>query len=91
LYINQVLKGDKTMPGMEEKMRTALLTFIDILYAVVYGLILVQTYDQVIMPAEPLGEKANNVLLVIGVFYFLTWDWLHARRLTLKNPYTIDT
>jgi len=76
------------MQEMEEKMRSALLTFIDILYAVVYGLILVQMFDQVIMPAKPVVEKANNVLLVIGVFYFLTWDWLHGRRLTLKNPYT---
>lgn len=76
------------MQEMEEKMRNALLTFIDILYAVVYGLILVQTYDQVMMPTKTLLEKANNLSLIIGVFYFLSWDWLHARRLTLTNPYT---
>lgn len=77
------------MQEMEEKMRNALLTFIDILYAVVYGLILVQTFDQVIFPAtKPPLEKASNLLLIIGVFYFLVWDWLHARRLTLINPYT---
>lgn len=36
------------MQEMEGKMRDALLMFVDILYAVVYGLILVQIFDQVI-------------------------------------------
>lgn len=24
---------------------------------------------------------------MLGVFYFLLWDWLHGRMLTLRNPY----
>lgn len=70
-------------------MRNALLAFIDFLYAVVFALVLAETFTQVILPAEKvILEKATNLILVIGVFYFLSWDWLHARRLTLKNAYT---
>lgn len=79
------------MQEMEEKMCNALLTFIDILYAVVYGLILVQTFDQVISSEmktmDDVVKKTSNLILVFGVFYFLTWDWLQGRLLTLKNPY----
>jgi len=74
---------------LEERMRDALLVFIDMLYAVVFGLILIQTFDQIVLSEiKSLPEKTRNLFLVISVFYFLSWDWLHARRLTLKNPYT---
>jgi len=73
----------------EERMRSALLSFVDFLYAVVFALVLAETFTRVILPVEKtILEKTSNLILVIGVFYFLSWDWLHARRLTLKNPYT---
>lgn len=72
---------------MEEKVRDALLAFVDFLYAVVFGIIVAQLLDQVLTANESVLEKGGRIFLVIGVFYFLTWDWLHGRLLTLKNPY----
>jgi len=76
------------MKEQEERITNALLAFVDFLYAVVFGLVLSQTFTDVILePNKTVLEKVINVLLVIGVFYFLSWDWLHGRRLTVKNPY----
>lgn len=73
---------------MVEKLRDTLFAFIDFLYAVVFGLILAETYDKIILSdAKTFIDKCNNILLVIVVFYYLCWDWLHARQLTLTNPY----
>lgn len=76
------------MEQAEERITSALLAFIDFLYAVVFGLVLSQTFEEVVLePTKTTVEKIINVLLVVGVFYFLSWDWLHGRRLTVKNPY----
>lgn len=72
---------------MEENVRSALLAFVDFLYAVVFGLVLAKLFDEVITSQVHWLEKARKIALVSGVFYFLTWDWLHGRLLTLKNPY----
>ena len=74
---------------MEEKISDALLVFIDFLYAVVFGFVLVEVYSQVIN-SEILNyvQKASALFLIVGVFYFLVWDWLHGRLLTLRNPYS---
>jgi len=74
---------------MEEKISDSLLAFIDFLYAVVFGLVLAEAYEEIIN-SETLGslDKLGGILLVISVFYFLSWDWLHGRLLTLRNPYT---
>lgn len=71
----------------EEKVQDALLTFVDFLYAVVFSLVLIQLYDQVISTALGLHIKVGKVLLVTSAFYFLAWDWMHGRLLTLRNPY----
>lgn len=71
-----------------ERFSETLLVFVDILYAVVFGLILADTFERVINnPEKSIAEKASLVLLVASVFYFLAWDWLHGRLLTIKNPY----
>ncbi len=72
----------------EEKVQDALLSFVDFLYAVVFGLVLVQLFEQVISTQLAVQAKAGKVLLVIGVFYFIAWDWMHGRLLTFRNPYT---
>lgn len=65
-----------------------LLSFIDFLYAVVFGLVLAETFENVIEKEEKTFlDKSGNILLLIGVFYFLAWDWLHGRLLTIRNPY----
>ena len=64
-----------------------LLSFIDFLYAGVFGLILAKTFEDVITKEGKFLHKSGNVLLLIGVFYFLAWDWLHGRLLTIRNPY----
>ena len=74
--------------SLEEKIQDALLTFTDFLYAVVFGLIVAETFDKIIVSeTKSYLEKTSNLLLVLGVFYFLMWDWLHGRLLTLKNPH----
>jgi len=81
---------------VEEKIQDSLLAFVDFFYAVVFGLILAQTFDEIILKdVDPktlkeisVVDKCSNLLLVSGVFYFLCQDWLHARNFTLRNPYT---
>lgn len=76
------------MQELEEKVNDVLLSFIDFLYAVVFGLIVSELFDKVFFVTEKtIIEKITSFLLVLGVFYFLLWDWLHGRLLTLKNPY----
>jgi hypothetical protein len=72
----------------EERVQGFLLGFVDFLYAVLFGVILQQTYSDVLL-AEGLqqSEKLVRILLVIGVFYFLLGDWIQGRLLTLRNPY----
>lgn len=73
---------------LSERVNDVLLAFVDFLYAVVFGLIVADTFEVVIRnPLTSAVDKTANVLLVLGVFYFLLWDWLHGRLLTLKNPY----
>jgi len=73
---------------LEEKMSGALLAFVDFLYAVVFGLIVAETFHKVVFSEKKSYlDKTSALLLVVGVFYFLMWDWLHGRLLTLKNPY----
>lgn len=72
----------------EQKIQDALLTFVDFLYALVFGLVLIQLFDQVITANMVTQVKVGKALLVIGVFYFIAWDWMHGRLLTIRNPYT---
>lgn len=72
----------------EVRITDTLLSFIDFLYAVVFGLVLAETFENVIGKEEKTFlDKSGNILLLIGVFYFLAWDWLHGRLLTIRNPY----
>lgn len=73
---------------IEQKTRDSLTDFINFLYAVVFGLIVAEMFPQVLMvTTTSVWQKAGNLLLLIAAFYFLSWDWLHGRLLTLKNPY----
>lgn len=71
---------------VEASMRNGLLTFVDYFDAAIYAFILLQVLANVIDTELPAIEKINRVFLVSGVFYFFTWDWIHTRLLTLKNP-----
>ena len=72
---------------MEDKVHDSLLAFTDFLYAVVFGMIVGKIFEDVINATGHWGDKLGKIALVGGVFYFLAWDWLHGRLLTLKNPY----
>ena len=77
------------MPNNEERIVSFLLAFVDFLYAVLFGFVLQQLHEKVLI-AEGMSyyDKATRVLLVIGVFYFLMGDWISARLLTARNVYT---
>ena len=73
---------------LAEKATSALLAFIDFLYAVVFGFIVADAFAQVVNEtSKTWSDKAASLFLVVSVFYFVAWDWLHARLLILKNPY----
>ena len=73
----------------EKKVAESLLIFIGFLYVVVFGLIIAGIFRDVLMPEDkPFSEKAVAILMVLAAFYFLVWDWLHGRLLTLKNHYS---
>lgn len=75
----------------EARVSDSLLTFIDFLYAVVFGLIVAGMFSDVLTKEKEditRYQKAGRLLMVIAAFYFLSWDWLPGRLLTLKNPYT---
>jgi hypothetical protein len=65
-----------------------LISFIDFLYAVVFGLILEKTFEEfLISNGAATPNEFTAMALVVGVFYILCWDWLHGPLLTLNNPY----
>lgn len=72
---------------MDEKINEALLAFVDFLYAVVFGLIVAKIFEGTLFPEIHAVVKVKSLLLVLAVFYFLLWDWLHGRLLTLRNPF----
>ncbi|MBI3115091.1 MAG: hypothetical protein HYZ09_01190 [Candidatus Kerfeldbacteria bacterium] len=72
---------------MDEKVNDVLLAFVDFLYAVVFGLIVAKIFDDTLLPEIHAAVKVKSLLLVLAVFYFLMWDWLHGRLLTLRNPF----
>jgi len=72
---------------LEEKVQNAMMIFTDFLYVIVFGLILQKIYEDVLdNPFGGIGHP-ERLLLLVGIFYFLAWDWIHGRLLTLKNPY----
>ncbi|OGL85734.1 hypothetical protein A3I40_03070 [Candidatus Uhrbacteria bacterium RIFCSPLOWO2_02_FULL_48_12] len=89
LTVVSTREEELTADELREQVRASLLAFVDFLYAVVFGLVLAGTYERIILSEElSVLNRAGNTILVLGVFYFLTWDWIHGRLLTLKNPYT---
>ena len=73
------------------KIDESLLFFIDFLYAFVFGLILTDAVSKIVWPEEHSWklwrQRVDHIIMVVSIFYFLAWDWVHARILTLKNPY----
>jgi hypothetical protein len=74
----------------EEELRITerLLMFVDFIYALVFALVVDKTYEQVVDRAElDWLDKGCRIALVIAVFYFLFWDWVRGRQLTLRYQY----
>ena len=73
---------------LEQRISDSLVMFADFIYAIVFGLIVSETYDKVIVNEDkPIWQKVQDMTLIVVMFYFLAWDWLRARLLTIKNPY----
>ena len=73
---------------MEKDIRSSLFTYVDFFDAAIFVFILAEVMTKVIDTQLSLLEKTNRISLVMGVFYLFTWDWVHTRLLTLKNPLT---
>jgi hypothetical protein len=73
---------------LSAEVNQALVTFIDFIYAVVFGLIVAQAYDTIINDGGLLSDNNGaKLLLLLGFSYFFSWDWILGRILTLRNPY----
>jgi hypothetical protein len=85
--------NDDTSIGAEERnvvskedVRGVLICFTDFIYAVVFVLIVQKVFDDLI--EKKIDANCIIRILLLGVmFYFLTWDWVLGRILTLKIPY----
>jgi hypothetical protein len=72
----------------KERVHEALITFSDFIYAIVFVAIVQKVFDDVLNNTDvSLLEKWSKLLLLVAIFYFLTWDWILGRILTLRNPY----
>jgi hypothetical protein len=72
----------------ETDLNEALLYFIDFIYAVVFGFIVQQSFDGIINSAAfPSWHAVLILALAAGISYFLIWDWVLGRILTLSIPY----
>lgn len=72
----------------EERIAGFLLTFIDFLYAVLFGFVLQQVYIDVILSGDmSISDKTTRVSLTTGVFYLLMTDWIQARLLISRNRF----
>ena len=68
--------------------RSFLVTFSDFIYAVVFAIIVQQTFDQLVNDNDlSFLAKIPRLLLLGAIFYFLIWDWILGRILTIRNPY----
>jgi hypothetical protein len=73
---------------MKDGIHQALFSFVDFIYAVVFALIIQQSFDEIInKDGLALSDILPRLLLLMAVFYFLAWDWILGRILTLRNPY----
>jgi hypothetical protein len=72
----------------ERSMRDALFRLGDGLDAVVFVFILTRLYSEVIGAPSfvSLLNKVKIIVLFGSLFYFLLWEWLKIRLLTVKNP-----
>ncbi|GEM_PF-2666741 len=72
---------------LEQEINSFLLGFIDFLYAVIFGFVLQEVYEKVLLDENlKRPDKLARVLLVFGVFYFLMSDWIYGRILIARNP-----
>lgn len=71
-----------------DEIQTALVRFTDFIYAGVFALVVRQAVDDIIAKEELLSATTTaRLFLLLVVFYFLAWDWIIGRILTLNNPY----
>lgn len=71
---------------MKEKQQDALVVFTDFIYASVFALMIQQAFTDALK--VPLSmDDALRLFLLATFFYFLAWDWILGRMLTVQNPY----
>jgi hypothetical protein len=64
-----------------------LTAFIDFLYAIVFGFVLVGMYEELANSKVIFLAKVITTLLLLGVFYFVVNDWIYGVTLIERNPY----
>ena len=80
-----------TETELRQGINDSLTLFIDFIYALVFWQIVSEAFDKIIFPEaktlSEFGHKFTSLIAVFALFYFLAWDWIHGRILTLRNPY----
>ena len=71
----------------EGSMRAALLEILGMVYAVVFGLIVVTLITDVIGSDKKIYDKVIGTSFILELLFFLAWDWVNARRLLIQEPY----
>jgi hypothetical protein len=66
-----------------------LLTFLDFIYAIVFALAVEKTFTSLFTQFTKTSWIPALITLILAgtLFYFLAWDWILGRLLTMKNPY----
>ncbi len=78
--------------SQSKDVREALITFVDFIYAIVFAAVVEKAYDEILAKETlSLASKLTRLLPIGAIFYFLAWDWITGRILTIRNPYKTYT
>jgi hypothetical protein len=77
---------DKT--EIKAELNQALICFADFIYALVFGLVVIQLFDELCNGYEWITfERLLRLFTLLTLSYYLVWDWILGRILTLRNSY----
>jgi hypothetical protein len=71
-----------------KEIQQALVRFTDFIYAGVFALIVRQLFNDILnKDFQFICDHSAQLVLLLVLFYFLSWDWALGRLLTIRIPY----